>query len=427
MFMIKTARLSIFALLVAFFALSFSSVAAQDPVTLNLWIFEGEGEFLPQLIERFQAEHPNINIQITDIPENEYVTKIDTALLAGGTPDLAFIYVPRWIKAGHFLPLDDAIESQGINVDDFNIGAMSAGCLRDGHVYCLGTYTGAVLMFYNKDMFDAAGLPYPSATEPMTVDEYEEMVATLTIPNDDPAQQVWGGNMSTTIWWMDPRTLFSEDGRTATGYVDDESTLHTYQVLGEMYEQDTVISEEQAQLIAGVDLLSTGNLATSIIDNVVAVPQLEQTGIRWGVSVPPVEKEGDLPYIAMWSDALGVFSSSAHPEEAQLFVTFLGTEGNRLRVETTGDLPLNMKLAEEIDWAGESEGRQELLAAVQTARPALFIPDFWTVVDPILEGFYGLMVEDGLSVQEAFAETTPLIQEELDAAWETWDSIQPAS
>jgi multiple sugar transport system substrate-binding protein len=420
----KSVRLSIFAVLVALFALSFSAVAAQEPVTLNLWIFEGEGEFLPKLIEEFQAKYPHINIQLTDIPEGEYVTKIDTALMAGDSPDLAYIYVPRWIKAGFFLPLDDAIASQGIDPNDYNVGAMSAGCLRDGHVYCLGTYTGAVLLFYNKDMLDAAGIPYPSATEPMTVDEYAEMVAKLTIPNDDIAKRVWGGNMSSTFWWMDARTLFSEDGRTALGYVDDESTLHAYQVIADMNEQGNVINDAQAQQMASTDLLATGNLATSIIDNVVAVPQLEQAGMRWGVAVPPVEKAGDPPYIAMWSDSLGVFSNSEHPEEAKLFVTFLGTEGNRLRVETSGDLPLNMKLAEEIDWAGDSEGRQELLAAVQTARPALFIPDFWTVVDPINEAFGGLMLEDGLSAQEAFAETTPIIQEELDAAWETWDGIQ---
>lgn len=421
----KSLRLTIFTVLIALLALSFSATAsAQEPVTLNLWIFEGEGEFLPELIARFNEQYPHISIQITDIPENEYVTKIDTALLAGSAPDIAYIYVPRWIKAGHFLTLDESLQSAGIDVNDFNVGAMSAGCLRDGHVYCLGTYTGAVLMFYNKDMFDAAGLPYPSATEPMTVDQYAEMVAKLTIPNDDPAQRVWGGNMSTTIWWMDPRTLFSEDARTAEGYIDDESTVHTYQVIADMYEQGSVISESQAELLASTDLLTTGNLATSIIDNVVAMAQLEQAGVRWGAAVPPVEKAGDLPYIAMWSDALGVFTSSQHPEEAKLFVTFLGTEGNRLRVETSGDLPLNMKLAEEMNWAGESEGRQELLAAVQTARPALLVPDFWTVLDPVFEMFYGLMLEDGLSAQDAFAETTPLIQEELDAAWETWDQIQ---
>jgi multiple sugar transport system substrate-binding protein len=405
---------------------AFTAAAQEAPVTLNLWIFEGEGEFLPAVIEQFQAQYPHITVQITDIPEGEYVTKIDTALLAGETPDLGFIYVPRWVKAGHFLPLDDVIEAQNLNVADYNVGAMSANCLANDHVYCLGTYTGAVLLFYNKDMLDAAGLPYPSPTEPMTIDEYADLALKLTIKSDNFEERVWGGDAWATYWWMDARTLFSEDGRTAVGYVNDEATVHTHQVIADMRAQGSVISASEASMVEGLDLLSEGKLATSIIDNVVAVRQLETAGIRWGAAVPPVEKAGDLPWVAMWTDGFGVFSQSAHPDEAKLFVTFLGTEGNRLRTEVTGDLPLNMRLAEELNWAGDSEGRQEVLAAVQTARPVLFIPDFWDVIGPIGEGFDGLMLEDGLSAQEAFDEIAPLIQENLDAAWATWDQIQLA-
>jgi hypothetical protein len=102
----------------------------------------------------------------------------------------------------------------------------------------------------------------------------------------------------------------------------------------------------------------------------------------------------------------------------------LGTTGNQLRLETTGDLPLNFTQAEQ--WAGDHEGRQEVLAAVQTARPALFIPDFWGVLDPINEAFDGLMLIDGLSAQEAFDEMAPIVQENLDEAWATWDQIASA-
>src|SRR5437667_635019 len=73
-------------------------------VTLNLWIFEGEDAFVPKLVSAFEKLHPNISIKVTDIPENSYVTKIDTALAAGQPPDIGYIYEPRWIKAGKMLP-----------------------------------------------------------------------------------------------------------------------------------------------------------------------------------------------------------------------------------------------------------------------------------------------------------------------------------
>lgn len=407
-------------LLVAILSLSFSAVAAQEPVVLDLWIFEGEGEFLPTVIEAFQAEHPNITVQLTDIPESEYVTKIDTALLAGEVPDLAYIYERRWMEAGMFLPLDDAIAAQNINMDDYNLGALY-GCMHEGHVYCIGTYTGAVLMFYNKDMLDAAGIPYPSPTEPMTIDEYAELAAKLSVPNADLSQRIWGSNISPTYWWMDARNFFSEDGRVAEGYFNDEATTHTHQVIADMMAQGSAISASESAQFTGVDLISTGQLATAIIDNVVAIAQLETAGVRWGATVVPVEKEGDAPWVAVWSDGLGVFTGSNTPEEATLFALFLGTKGNEMRLQITGDLPLNLTQAEA--WAGDHEGRQEALAAVQMARPPLFIPDFWGVMDPINEAFDGLMLLDGLSAQEAFDEMAPIVQENLDEAWATWDQI----
>lgn len=417
-------RLILIIMTAALLSMIFTPLAAQgEPVTLNVWIFEGEDVFLPTVIQAFQAEHPNITIQITDIPESEFVTKIDTALLASAPPDLGFIYERRWIVSGAFLPIDDELAAQNINLEDYNPGALSA-CRVDGQTYCIGTYTGAVLLFYNKDMFDAAGVPYPSATEPMSIDEYAVMVEQLSVPSDNIAERVWGGNASVTYWWMNGLNFFSEDGRTSTGFVNDETTIHTYQVMADMAAAGTILSPGESSQMEGLDLLSTGQLATSITDNAVALPQLEAANMRWGAAVLPVEKAGDPPYVPIWSDGLGVFAASAHPEEAKLFATFLGTVGNQLRLDVTGDLPLNMRLAEESNWAGDSEGRQEILAAVQTASSPMFIPDFWGVMAPIDEAYGGLMVEDGLSAQEAFDEVTPIIQENLDEAWATWDQLQ---
>ena len=92
-----------------------------------------------------------------------------------------------------------------------------AGCTYEGKVYCIGTYTGAVLLFYNKDLFDAAGVPYPSSTEPMTIDEYAAMIKRLSKPSDDIKKRVWGGDAGAAYWWADRSTMFSADGRKIEG------------------------------------------------------------------------------------------------------------------------------------------------------------------------------------------------------------------
>jgi multiple sugar transport system substrate-binding protein len=391
-----------------------------EVVTLNVWIFEDPGSFFDELVNDFTADHPNIKVEITDISESEYTTKIDTALIAGETPDVGFIYEKKWIKAGEFLALDDMLAEQGIRVADYYQGALNSSCVYDGKVYCLGTYNGAELLFYNKDLFDAAGVPYPSATDPMTMDEYVAMCAKLTKKSEVLDEKVWGCKDGIPIWWQDYLNFFSEDGRTIVGYVNDDATVHTFEMLAQERADGSVISDEDATALEGTDLLATGKLATSITDNVTAIRTLDEAGINWGATLVPVEQKGDKPWVTSFTDSWGVFTNSKHPHEAELFVAYLGTKGNEIRL-SKGELPLNMTLAEQ--WASQSQGRQEAVAAMMLSRSTVFVPGFWDVTAPLWDGFSGSIMEDGRPAKEVLDELAPQMQESLDQAWETWDSI----
>lgn len=392
------------------------------PATLNLWIFEGEETFLPALKAGFEKEHPSIEVKITEIPEDNYVTKIDTALAANRPPDIGFVYERRWIKAGRLLPLDDVIASHGIDVSTLNQNAFAA-CEFEGRAYCLGSYSGAVMLFYNKALFDAAGLPYPSATEPMTVDEYAALAARLSEPSEDISKRLWGGAAEATLWWMDVRTLFSEDGRTTAGYVNDPATVHSWDVLAGMVRDGYAPSESDFELFGDTDMMATGQLAMSITDNVVAIPTLEAAGIDWGVAPVPVEADGDLLWVGSWTDQWGVFSSSENAAAAKEFVAYVGTEGNRLRANRGDALPLDLQVAEETGWAEASTGRAEAVQVIGLARPGVFVPGYWDVTDSLWDAF-ALIVEGDRTAQQALDEAAPDMQDTLDRNWETWDDIE---
>jgi multiple sugar transport system substrate-binding protein len=394
---------------------------AGETTTVSLWIFEGEETFLPKLKESFEAAHPNITLEITEIPEDQYVTKIDTALAAGETPDIGYIYELRWLKAAKFLPIDDMLRDKGIEAKDYNQGALT-GCMYDGKIYCLGSYTGAVLLFYNKNLFDQAGVPYPSSTVPMTLDEYAALAKQLTKNPDNIETKVWGGASSTTHWWMDRANLFSPDGRTIAGLANDPSTVHAYEVLAAMVTDGSAPSSSEMQLMGDADILAQGRQAMTITDNLVAIRALEAANIPYGAAPPPVEQRGDPPYIPTWTDAFGVFSDSKQASAAMEVVAFLATEGNRLRLETEQAMPLNMKVATEQNWAGENAGRQSALEATMLARPGIFVPAFWDVTAP-LEDAYNQILE-GVEPQAALDEAAPVMQDNLEKAWETWDQIR---
>ena len=76
-----------------------------------------------------------------------------------------------------------------------------------------------------------------------------------------------------------------------------------------------------------------------IIDNIVAIPDLEKAKINWGAAPVPVEKKGDKAWVSVWTNSMGVFTQSKHPQEALEFIAYTATDGNQLRVDF-GSYPL---------------------------------------------------------------------------------------
>jgi len=399
-----------------------SSSGVEGPVTLNLWIFEGEDVFVPNLVKAFEAEHPNITINVTDIPEDSYVTKITTALAAGKPPDIGYMYENSWMKAGRILPLDDVIAADHIDVSNYNQSAFSF-CQLDGKTYCLGSYSGAIMLFYNKDLFDNAGLPYPSATQPMTVDQYAALAKQLTQPSSDLNKYVWGGYADVTTWWLDWRDIFSPDGKTVEGYLNDAPTVHMYDVLANMIKDGTSPSESNFSFFGKTDPLATGQMAMTIVDNITAIPELEKAGINWGAAPVPVEKVGDQPWVSSWTDGWGVFDGDpSHAQAAKEFVAFVGTEGNKLR-EQAGGFPLNTALADQLNWAGDSPGRQEAIQVLHLAHSGIFLPANIFSIDPPLWDAFGAILDGDQTTQAALDGAAQQMQDNLDRAWTTWNEI----
>jgi ABC-type glycerol-3-phosphate transport system substrate-binding protein len=160
----------------------------------------------------------------------------------------------------------------------------------------------------------------------------------------------------------------------------------------------------------------------TITDNVVAIPALEEAGIDWGVAPVPVEQAGDAPWVSSWSDFWGVFAGSENAEAAKEFVAFVGTEGNRLRAET-GQQPLDATVADETNWAGNSQGRAQAVEISKLARPVLFLPAGIFSIDGPLWDVFGAIIEGDLTAEQALDEAAPQMQQNLDRAWETWEQI----
>ena len=154
-----------------------------EQVTLDFWVFEegGIGSFLETLESDYESANPNVDLNITAYPEDNYGVKLDTAIAAGKAPDLVLVFGPDQMRAGLLLSLDDVVQKDNIDLSSYVPAIVDPGdefsCNYEGHLYCLGSYAGSVQMLYNKDLFDAAGIPYPAAWPPMTPEQFDKFVS----------------------------------------------------------------------------------------------------------------------------------------------------------------------------------------------------------------------------------------------------------
>jgi multiple sugar transport system substrate-binding protein len=171
--------------------------AAPAQLRLSIWADVQDWDVYSALITDLQAARPNLTVsgeQYTGQGVN-YYDKLQTLFAAGDAPDVA--YVQGWIwqpyaLQGLLLPLDNALSKDRAvqRVLPPNYEAQSR--LR-GKTYMLTADTGPMVIFYNKDLFDRAGVPHP--TDGWTLDDLIDRARKLT--RQDGGQQVWGYQVNT--------------------------------------------------------------------------------------------------------------------------------------------------------------------------------------------------------------------------------------
>jgi multiple sugar transport system substrate-binding protein len=270
-------------------------------------------------------------------------------------------------------------------------------------------------MFYNKDLFDAAGIPYPAPWPPMATPEFVDIACQLT----DRGNEIWGAAYGDPMEWLPWELVVIDDGRTAQGYVNSATTAQTYETLARGISDGCApslnILDPWQQ---GADFFASGKLAMVVTD-FQNLKKIENAGINYGVTAEPTPSGVD-PFFYVWTDGVGVMADSEHPEEAKEFIAFLATDGQRIRFEDSGDMPLNQTVADDVDWASGIAGREEALDIVVHARPPVFIPNRWDTYGPIFDVF-GQVVAGDKTAQEALDGVASAIQENLDKAWTVWE------
>lgn len=178
-----------------------TTTGEEETVTLRVPIWPDiESETLER-IKAFQELNPNVDFEFWRTDPAEYRQQIFVQLAGGATVDVLSannnaIYADL-ASRGLLMPINDMIAQDGF--DTSYMGPFFEGTSIDGQSYGLPSGTTAWFMFYNKDLFDEAGVPYP--TDGMTWEEWYDLADQVT--SGSGQDKVYGAYIHTwPILWM---------------------------------------------------------------------------------------------------------------------------------------------------------------------------------------------------------------------------------
>lgn len=189
-----------------------------DGTTLSLWTRAPMEAQANLLVDAYNASHEN-QVELTIVPNDDYVAKVGAAAGSGDLPDLFaadIVYVPNWTQAGLFADITDRIAGLPF-ADSINMGHVDAGTF-DGNQYVLPFVLDLSMMFYNKDLYREAGLDPEQG--PATLEEFKEhALAIQALDKPDTYGTFFGGNCggcNVFTWfpmiWASGEDVMNEDG-----------------------------------------------------------------------------------------------------------------------------------------------------------------------------------------------------------------------
>lgn len=332
------------------------NLLAQEPVTIRWWSVPSE-EFSEEaqrgLAEQFMAENPNIRVELTVLPPDGYDERVNTVIGAGaGAPDVALFWNANWwpqaLDLTPFLEADEEVNADIYFPEFF----YNWGVWQD-KVIGLPLGVGANFVMYNKDVFDAAGVEYPSVD--WTPDDFIRIATELS----SQEERRWGGDRPRgpyrAIWMNYGAFPYSDDSTTVDGYFNSPESIAAYTWLWDLVNSGATPTPADIEILGTegtgpYDLFISGRLAMATLNQGHMLNSID-LGVNFGI-VPEPHIPGNERFVNAWSLTVSIWAGTQHPEEAWQFLRYwAGPEGQRYLMENANLFPAIPAVLDEYEYA----------------------------------------------------------------------------
>lgn len=266
----------------------------------------GDNQFMTEMVERFNEEHPEIQVVQKNSRLDDYYSRLKTAVLSGNAPDVAIVHstiMPQFVQNGYVEELTTEARDIGIDWKRFNPNILRSVLYEDEY-YGVPLDTHALVMYYNKDWLSKAGV-LDEAGRPVIekgpdgFKSFLEQIRRTVPPDIAPLAQPSTRIDSVWLWWslynqiMDGGQFYSEDGTQAV--FNNSASLTALTFVNDLYKDKLIPSDindafqlfydgKAAVLITGMWGTGAFEKATGLHFGVVPMPTLYDHPAVWGDS-----------------------------------------------------------------------------------------------------------------------------------------------
>lgn len=388
-----------------------SSAAAQEPVTIKVstWDYTANAT-VSNVVAAFEKANPNIKVEIIDIVAADYTNKLSVMLNGGSDLDAYFIKdadtTKSMVDKGQVLDITEYIKKDGVDLAGYN--GLADNFVFGGKNYGLPARTDYYVLYYNKDIFDAAKVAYP--TNDMTWKQFEETAKKLT--QGEGTTKKYGAFLHT--WQALVQNWGVQDGKHTMMDTDYSFFKPYYEMALRMQNEDKSIMD-YGELTSnkihysgpfpkgeiGMMPMGTWYMATQISKDLA-----KESSIKWGIATLP-HPDGVAAGTTIGSATpLVINAASKKADAAWEFVKFATGDEGAMEYAKAGGIPgrANDKtLAGVAGMPGMPEGTLEALGVKQIYldRP---IADNVGEVNKMLGEKHGLIMLGEKTIDEGLAE-----------------------
>jgi multiple sugar transport system substrate-binding protein len=310
---------------------------AQDSVALRYFTFSAAPDYLEELdmiVQAFQTENPTITVSVETAPFADYFTLLQADVVSGSAPDVFELNYENFVTYAANGTLADI--SSMVSADAPYYPRALEAFQYDGVQMALPESFSTVLLFYNADLFDQAGLEYPTAD--WTWADAAEAAAAIRALGED----YWGVYSPVQFWEFYKKAaqngecqFFNEDMTEST--INSPACVETLETMVSFMSDGLMPTAEQMSGVSDSELFLSGNLGM-IVTGIWMFGAFADADFNWDVQIEPAINQHAHHFFA---NGVAVSATTANAEAAAAWAEFLTSSETAatVRVDAGWELP----------------------------------------------------------------------------------------